>query len=72
MAPHAEVAFTLNRHGPFCQAAGEEQKEVAEEDIKVRSLASYSHGTSSIVADTQNVFQSAAHAAGLAHVLAVA
>jgi hypothetical protein len=29
-----QVAFTLNRHGPFCKAVGEEQKEVAEEDIK--------------------------------------
>lgn len=32
----AEVAFTFNRHGPFCKAAGEEQKEVAGEDIKAR------------------------------------
>lgn len=34
--PCAEVAFTFNRHGPFCKSPGEEQKEVAEEDIKVR------------------------------------
>lgn len=33
---NAEVAFTFNRHGPFCKAPGEEQKEVAEQDIKVR------------------------------------
>jgi hypothetical protein len=31
----AEVAFTFNRHGPFCKVPGEEQKEVAEQDIKV-------------------------------------
>lgn len=29
-----QVAFSFNRHGPFCKAAGEEQKEVGQEDIK--------------------------------------
>jgi len=29
-----QVAFTFNRHGPFCKAPGEEQKEVAGDDIK--------------------------------------
>jgi hypothetical protein len=29
-----QVGFTFNRHGPFCKSPGEEQKEVAEGDIK--------------------------------------